>query len=51
MKPNEILGELFLKHIVANGMTHTPAKDNAMGSTDIGDVTQVVPVSIPRANY
>ena len=43
MKPNKILGELFLKHIVASGMTHNPPKDSAMGSTDMGDVTQVVP--------
>ena len=43
MKPNKILGELFLKHVVANGIPHKPQKDNAMGSTDMGDVTQVVP--------
>ena len=43
MKPNKILGELFLKHVVANGIPHHPQKDNAMGSTDMGDVTQVVP--------
>ncbi len=43
MKPNKILGELFLKNIVANGMSHNPPNDNAMGSTDMGDVTQVVP--------
>ena len=43
MKPNKILGELFLSHIVANGIPHNPPKDNAMGSTDMGDVTQVVP--------
>jgi len=43
MKPNKILGELFLKHVVANGIPHNPQKDNSMGSTDMGDVTQVVP--------
>lgn len=43
MKPNKILGDLFLKHIVASGIPHTPPNDNAMGSTDMGDVTQVVP--------
>jgi len=43
MKPNKILGEMFLKHVAANGLPHTPTKDNAMGSTDMGDVTQVVP--------
>ncbi|MCK5247142.1 M20 family metallopeptidase, partial [Candidatus Bipolaricaulota bacterium] len=43
MKPNKILGELFLKHVVANGLPHKPQKDNSMGSTDMGDVTQVVP--------
>ncbi len=43
MKPNKILGEMFLKHVVANGIPHNPPKDNAMGSTDMGDVTQVVP--------
>jgi amidohydrolase len=43
MKPNKILGELFLRHVVASGIPHNPAKDNSMGSTDMGDVTQVVP--------
>lgn len=43
MNPNKILGELFLKHVIANGIPHNPPKDNAMGSTDMGDVTQVVP--------
>jgi len=43
MKPNKVVGELFLKHVVANGIPHNPPKDNSMGSTDMGDVTQVVP--------
>lgn len=43
MKPNKILGEMFLKYVVANGLPHTPTDDKAMGSTDMGDVTQVVP--------
>jgi amidohydrolase len=43
MKPNKILGELFLKHVVDSGLPHKLPKDNAMGSTDMGDVTQVVP--------
>jgi len=43
MKPNKILGEIFLKHVVASGIPHKPQKDNSMGSTDMGDVTQVVP--------
>jgi len=43
MKPNKILGELFLKHVIANGIPHNPPKDSSMGSTDMGDVTQVVP--------
>ena len=43
MKPNKILGELFLKHVIANGLPHKPQKDKSMGSTDMGDVTQVVP--------
>ena len=43
LKPNKILGELFLKHVVASGLPHEPQEDNAMGSTDMGDVTQVVP--------
>ena len=43
MKPNKILGELFLKHVIENGIPHNPQKDNSMGSTDMGDVTQVVP--------
>ena len=49
MKPNKILGEMFLKHAAANGLPHTPTKDNAMGSTDMGDVTQVVPGIHPYA--
>ena len=43
MKCNKILGDMFLKHVATNGMPHTPTDDNAMGSTDMGDVTQVVP--------
>jgi len=43
MKPNKILGERFLKYIVENGIPYNPQKDNAMGSTDMGDVTQAVP--------
>lgn len=43
MKPNKIVGGLFLKHVVSKGIPHNPQKDNAMGSTDMGDVTQVVP--------
>jgi amidohydrolase len=43
MKPNKILGRLFLDHLVAMGIPHNPQKDNSMGSTDMGDVTQVVP--------
>jgi len=43
MKPNKILGELFLNHLVDCGIPHNPQKDDAMGSTDMGDVTQVVP--------
>jgi len=43
MKPNKILGEMFLKHVVASGIPHNPPKENSMGSTDMGDVTQVVP--------
>ncbi len=43
MKPNKILGERFLEHLVAAGVPHNPPEDNAMGSTDMGDVTQVVP--------
>ncbi len=43
MKPNRILGELFLKHLVDCGIPHKPQKDNSMGSTDMGDVTQAVP--------
>ncbi|MBU1049515.1 M20 family metallopeptidase [Candidatus Bipolaricaulota bacterium] len=43
MKPNKILGELFLKHLIDCGIPHNPQRDDAMGSTDMGDVTQVVP--------
>jgi len=43
MKPNKVLGERFLKHLVAAGIPYNPPKDNSMGSTDMGDVSQVVP--------
>ena len=43
MKPNRILGERFLQYIVESGLPHNPQKDDAMGSTDMGDVTQAVP--------
>ena len=43
MKPNSILGERFLRYVVENGIPHNPQKDNSMGSTDMGDVTQAVP--------
>jgi amidohydrolase len=43
MKPNHILGERFLAHLVSSGIPHNPPTDYAMGSTDMGDVTQAVP--------
>jgi amidohydrolase len=43
MKPNKAIGEVFLRHLVDCGIPHNPQKDNAMGSTDMGDVTQAVP--------
>jgi len=43
MKPNKILGERFLEHLVACGVPHNPPKDRSMGSTDMGDVSQTVP--------
>ena len=43
MKPNRVLGERFLEHLVACGIPHNPQPDAAMGSTDMGDVTQAVP--------
>ena len=43
MKPNKTLGERFLKYVIGSGIPHNPDPDNAMGSTDMGDVTQVVP--------
>jgi len=43
MKPNRPLGERFLRYVVENGIPHHPQKDNAMGSTDMGDVSQTVP--------
>jgi len=43
MNPNQVMGERFLKHIEAFGIPRNPQKDNAMGSTDMGDVTQAVP--------
>ena len=43
MKPNSLLGERFLRYVVENGIPHNPQKDDSMGSTDMGDVTQAVP--------
>ncbi len=43
MNPNRVLGERFLTHIVSLGIPHNPPHHDAMGSTDMGDVTQVVP--------
>jgi amidohydrolase len=43
MKPNRALGEVFVKHLASLGEPLRLPKDNAMGSTDMGDVSQVVP--------
>jgi amidohydrolase len=43
MKPNKVLGERFLAHLEASGIPRNPPKDQSMGSTDMGDVTQAVP--------
>lgn len=43
MKPNHVMGERFLDHLVQIGIPYHPSPDNAMGSTDMGDVSQAVP--------
>jgi len=43
MKPNRVLGGAFVENLRALGWELNPPKDNAMGSTDMGDVSQVVP--------
>ena len=43
MKPNHAMGEVFVKHLETLGEPLQPPKDNALGSTDMGDVSQIVP--------
>jgi metal-dependent amidase/aminoacylase/carboxypeptidase family protein len=43
MKPNRALGEVFTRFMEGFGMPLHPPASNAMGSTDMGDVSQVVP--------
>jgi len=43
MKPNRVLGDAFVENLTALGWELNPPKDNSMGSTDMGDVSQVVP--------
>lgn len=43
MKPNRALGEAFVRNLAALGEPLAPQKDGGMGSTDMGDVSQVVP--------
>jgi len=44
MKPNRALGEAFARNLEALGEPLSPPKpDEGMGSTDMGDVSQVVP--------
>jgi len=43
MKPNRILGGLFTRHLESLGEPLRPPKGNALGSTDMGDVSQLVP--------
>ncbi len=47
MKPNRVLGKVFTHNLELLGESiHTP-KDKSMGSTDMGDVSQVVPAIHP----
>jgi len=43
MKPNRMMGDRFLEHVESFGIPFNPELDDAMGSTDMGDVTQAVP--------
>jgi amidohydrolase len=43
MKPNKLLGGAFAENLEALGWSLNPPKDNSLGSTDMGDVSQAVP--------
>ena len=43
MKPNRALGDVFTRHLASLGEPLRLPEDNALGSTDMGDVSQVVP--------
>ena len=43
MKPNAPLGAAFAANLAALGEPQSPPKHRSMGSTDMGDVSQVVP--------
>jgi amidohydrolase len=43
MKPSRSLGDAFVENLGALGWALNPPKDNSLGSTDMGDVSQVVP--------
>jgi len=43
MKPNRILGDAFVRNLASLGWGLNPPKDRSMGSTDMGDVSQLVP--------
>ena len=43
MRPNRALGNSFVENMTVLGEPLNPPKDNALGSTDMGDVSQVVP--------
>jgi amidohydrolase len=47
MKPNRALGEAFVRNLEQLGEPLSPPEDNAMGSTDMGDVSQAVPAIHP----
>lgn len=47
MKPNRALGEAFVRNLVTLGEPLCPPADRSMGSTDMGDVSQVVPAIHP----
>jgi len=43
MKPNKALGDVFTRYMEGYGVPLNPPKSDAMGSTDMGDVSQAVP--------
>ncbi|MCD5416506.1 M20 family metallopeptidase [Candidatus Bipolaricaulota bacterium] len=47
MKPNQAIGDAFVRNLEILGEPLNPPTDNSMGSTDMGDVSQAVPAIHP----